>query len=82
MIDGYLGLRENISKTIELITDVQSASKEQEVGIAQINSAINELDHKTQKNASISNTTKDIANETDDIARVILQSADGKKFIQ
>ena len=82
MIDGYLGLNENISKTIELITDVQSASKEQEVGIAQINSAINELDHKTQKNASISNTTKDIANETDDIARVILQSADGKKFIQ
>ena len=82
MIDGYLGLNENISKTIELITDVQSASKEQEVGIAQINSAINELDHKTQKNASISNTTKDIANETDDIASVILQSADGKKFIQ
>ncbi|WP_072679580.1 methyl-accepting chemotaxis protein [Arcobacter sp. LA11] len=82
MIDGYSGLNDNISKTIELISDVESASKEQKAGIEQINDAINSLDHKTQENANISNRTKDVANETDNIARVILKSADEKKFIE
>ena len=82
MIDGYSGLNDNISKTIELISDVESASKEQKTGIEQINDAINSLDNKTQENANISNITKDIANETDNIAKVILQSADEKKFTE
>ncbi|QKJ21461.1 methyl-accepting chemotaxis protein [Poseidonibacter lekithochrous] len=82
MIDGYGVLNENISKTIELISDVESASHEQKAGIEQINDAIGSLDHKTQENASISNKTKDVANETDSIAKVILKSADEKEFIE
>ena len=82
MIDGYSGLNDNISKTIELISDVESASKEQKTGIEQINDAISSLDNKTQENANISNITKDVANETDNIAKVILQSADEKKFTE
>ena len=82
MIDGYGVLNENISKTIELISDVESASHEQKTGIEQINDAIGSLDQKTQENASISNRTKDVANETDSIAKIILKSADEKEFIE
>ncbi|RXJ60954.1 methyl-accepting chemotaxis protein, partial [Halarcobacter anaerophilus] len=39
MIKGYNGLNDNISKTIEIISDVEMASKEQQTGIEQINDA-------------------------------------------
>ncbi len=80
MIEGYSGLNDNIAKTIDLISDVETASKEQKSGIEQINDAINSLDHKTQQNASISNRTQEVANETDNIAKLILESAQEKKF--
>ena len=53
MIEGYSSLNTNIDKTIELISDVSSASREQQTGIVQINDAINSLDQKTKKNAQI-----------------------------
>jgi len=81
MINGYNGLTENISKTIELIADVESASKEQQSGIVQINDAINNLDQQTQLNASIANQTHDIAVQTDEIAKLILKDANEKNFI-
>ena len=81
MIHGYTGLNDNITKTIELIIDVESASKEQQVGIEQINDAVNSLDQQTQENASISNRTQDIANQTDSISKRIVANADEKEFI-
>ena len=81
MIEGYNELNDNISQTIELISSVETASKEQQAGIEQINDAVNSLDRKTQENANISNKTKDIADETNSIAKVILQSANEKEFI-
>ncbi len=81
MIDGYTGLSENISKTIEIISEVEGVSKEQKAGIEQINDAITSLDRKTQENASISNKTKEIANETDNIAKMILDNANEKQFL-
>jgi len=81
MILGYNYLNENINKTIELISNVESASKEQESGIVQINDAINSLDQQTQQNASIANQTKDIAQETDEIAKLIVSEANEKEFI-
>jgi len=80
MIQGYTGLNTNISKTIELISDVEIASKEQQIGIEQINDAINSLDQQTQENASISNKTHDIAQQTDTIAKMIVQRVDEKEF--
>ncbi|MGP2655454.1 methyl-accepting chemotaxis protein [Malaciobacter sp. WC5094] len=80
MINGYLGLDNNISKTLELINDVENATKEQQVGIEQINDAINSLDSKTQQNANISNKTNDIANKTNKIAENIVQNTDEMKF--
>jgi len=81
MIEGYAGLNDNISKTIELISDVESASKEQLHGIEQINDAVNSLDQQTQQNAMIASQTKDIAVQTDDIAKLVVSNANEKEFI-
>ncbi|RXK14351.1 hypothetical protein CP965_02580 [Halarcobacter mediterraneus] len=81
MILGYNYLNENITKTIELISNVESASKEQEAGIVQINDAVNSLDQQTQQNASIANETKTVAQQTDEIAKFIVSEANKKEFI-
>ena len=81
MIDGYNGLNENISKTIELITDVESASKEQLSGIEQINDAVNQLDQQTQQNAMIASQTHDVAVQTDSIAKLVVSNANEKEFV-
>jgi methyl-accepting chemotaxis protein len=80
MIDGYQLLNENISKTIELISNIENSSKEQQHGIIQINDAINSLDQKTQQNASIAADTNNIAIQTDDIAKLVVENADEKEF--
>jgi len=81
MIDGYSGLNKNITKTIDLIKNVEGASKEQLQGIEQINNAINSLDQKTQENAAIASKTNDIAVQTDTIAKLIVAKTNEKEFI-
>ena len=81
MIDGYTHLNESITKTLDLISDVESASKEQLHGIEQINNAVTELDQQTQQNASVANATKDVAVQTQSIAKDIVVDADEKEFI-
>ena len=80
MIGGYNELNAKVVETIELITDVNSASKEQETGIVQINDVINSLDKQTQQNAFVATETNEIALQTNQIAEVILKSADEKEF--
>jgi len=80
MIAGYSSLNENISKTIDLITAVETASKEQQTGIVQINDAVTSLDRQTQENANIASATNDVALQTDDIAKLVLKSANEKIF--
>jgi methyl-accepting chemotaxis protein len=81
MINGYEHLNNSISKTIELINDVETASKEQKDGIVQINDAINSLDKQTQQNANIASQTNEIAIQTDNIAKRAVQSANEKEFV-
>ncbi len=81
MIDGYTLLNENISKTLELISDVEMASKEQQTGIVQINDAVNSLDKQTQENASVASVTHNVAVETDTIAKLVVSNANAKEFI-
>ena len=81
MINGYSTLNNNITKTIELISSVESASKEQQKGINQINDAVSDLDHQTQQNANIASQTNIIAMQTDEIAKLIVSSANEKEFI-
>jgi len=81
MIDGYNGLNENITKTIELISNVENTSKEQLSGIEQINDAVTSLDQQTQQNAMIASQTNGISEQTDSIAKVIVTNANAKEFI-
>ncbi|MFX4236572.1 methyl-accepting chemotaxis protein, partial [Aliarcobacter butzleri] len=69
MIGGYKELNHSISQTINLINDIQNASKEQLSGIEQINDAVTQLDRQTQQNASIATQTQDIAIVADEIAK-------------
>lgn len=80
MIEGYNGLNGNIAQTIELINSVSNASKEQQIGIEQINDAVNTLDKQTQQNASVANNAQGIAKHTSVIAKKIVQNANDKKF--
>jgi len=82
MIDGYAGLNNNINKTIELISEVESVSKEQQSGIEQINSAIAQLDRQTQQNAQVASETKSVAIQTQSISKDVLDDASSKKFIE
>ena len=61
MIKGYDELNSNITQTINLISDISESSKEQENGIVQINDAVNNLDQKTQQNATIASQTHEIS---------------------
>ena len=80
MIEGYNDLNKNIKETIELITEVSNASKEQQEGIAHINDVISVLDKQTQKNVSVANNAQSIAKDTSLIAKEIVQNTDDKKF--
>ena len=81
MIEGYKKLNENIVHTINLISDIQSASKEQLLGIEQINDAVNSLDQQTQQNAAVASETHDVAVITDQIAKLVVSDANEKEFI-
>ncbi|WP_171012931.1 HAMP domain-containing methyl-accepting chemotaxis protein [Arcobacter arenosus] len=81
MISGYDILTDNVSKTLELILEVERVFKEQKDGIEQINSAINNLDVQIQKNASIATQTEEVASVSEKIASIILENANAKEFI-
>ena len=81
MIDGYKELNQNITQTMNLIQDIEMSSKEQLTGIEQINDAINSLDQQTQQNAAIASQAHDVAVITDNIAKLVVNSANAKEFI-
>ncbi|WP_404319400.1 methyl-accepting chemotaxis protein [Malaciobacter canalis] len=81
MINGYESLNENIEQTLNIIEDVSTSSKEQERGIIQINNVINELDQKTQKNATIASQVQEIAIFSEKLATTIVYETKNKKFI-
>ena len=80
MINGYKELNINIQQTINLIQDIEMSSKEQLLGIEQINDALNSLDQQTQENAQIASQTHDIAVLTDEIAKLVVSNANAKEF--
>ncbi|MDX4057218.1 methyl-accepting chemotaxis protein [Aliarcobacter skirrowii] len=80
MIEGYKNLNNNISSTMNLIADIENASKEQLLGIEQINDAVNQLDQQTQQNAMVASQSHDVAVSTDKIAKLIVSDANLKEF--
>lgn len=81
MVDEYEILNENISKTIDLINSVETASKEQEIGIIQINKAVSQIDTFTQQNAEIANKVKEIAVQSNNIATKAASTVNEAQFI-
>ncbi|MCT7907929.1 methyl-accepting chemotaxis protein [Arcobacter lacus] len=81
MIHGYDELLKNIENSTQTINEIATASKEQQKGISQINDAINGLDRQTQKNATIASQTREIALQTDSIAKEIVNDVIKKEFI-
>ena len=81
MILGYGELNQHIKNTIDLMSNVENASKEQLQGIEQINDAVNSLDQQTQQNAMIASQTHNVAVQTDTIAKLVVSNADEKEFI-
>ena len=81
MIEGYKGLNDSINQTINLISDIEMSSKEELLGIEQINDAVNSLDQQTQQNAMVASQSHDIALSTDKIAKLVVSNANAKEFI-
>ena len=80
MLNEYKELNQDIEKTLDLITQVDAASKEQQAGIEQINGAVTELDQQTQMNAAASLETQEIAIGTQKLSEAIVSEADKKEF--
>ena len=80
MIEGFSELNKNISTTLDLINNVTVASKEQSTGMVQINDAVNNLDQITQLNAQSASEANQIAQQTLDISKKIIEQADSKQF--
>ena len=81
MIKDYKELLTNIEKSSQMINEISNASKEQQAGISQINDTVTMLDQKTQQNAIIASKTQDIANETDNISKHIVEDVLEKRFL-
>ncbi|MDX4028634.1 methyl-accepting chemotaxis protein [Aliarcobacter skirrowii] len=82
MIDGYSELNNNISNTLTTIESVATASKEQEVGILQINDAIGSLDKSTQKNAQVAEQISNMANSIAYMSSYLVTTASRTSFLE
>ena len=75
MIEGYKDLNSNVSQTVTLISDIEMASKEQLLGIEQINDAVNNLDAQTQQKAMVLNQINDLTREVSELSSKLVSAA-------
>ena len=80
MKKGYDELNSHIQSTIRLIDEVTQASKNQQVGIEQINKNIHHIQGATQQNTTMAEEAFHIAKETNALAKAIVNDANEKKF--
>ena len=80
MIEGYKELSKRIDDTISLISNIKDASKEQEVGIHQINDAVNQLDRVTQENAMRANQINTLSQEVSELSSKLIQAANFAEY--
>ena len=80
MINGYGELLTNVTAVDEMIKSISASSREQEAGITQINDSITNLDRQTQENANIASQTYEVANQTDELAKQIVEDSQSKEF--
>ncbi|MDN5064679.1 methyl-accepting chemotaxis protein [Aliarcobacter butzleri] len=80
MIKGYESLASKISQTKEIINSVTIFSKEQEIGIIQINDTISKIDFATQKNAKTALNIDNLSNEVSKLSNKLLQITSQSKI--
>ena len=80
MIKGYENLALKISQTKDIIHNVTIFSKEQELGIVQINETVSKLDFTTQKNAKTALNIDRLSNEVSDLSNKLLQITSSSKI--
>ena len=61
-----------IQKTAELVQEVATASREQAAGVAQVNRAMTQVDHVTQRNAAAAEQLSSTADQMADQANTLL----------
>jgi methyl-accepting chemotaxis protein len=80
MIKGYENLSSKISQTKQIIDSVTQFSKEQELGIVQINDTISRLDIATQKNAFTASNIDILSNTVSKLSSRLLQITSQSKI--
>ncbi|NVJ53759.1 MAG: cache domain-containing protein [Campylobacteraceae bacterium] len=80
MYEGYEELNTNILKTTSIVDTVTTNSKEQMLGIEQINSAVSQLDKTTQENAAIASETNDVVKSVKQMATEVVEEVRKSKF--
>ncbi len=80
MIKGYENLTSKISQTKQIIDSVTQFSKEQELGIVQINDTISRLDTATQKNAFTASNIDVLSNTVSKLSTRLLQITSQSKI--
>ena len=80
MSSDYEEMIVNINKTVELIGTISTSSKEQELGVEQINGAINSIDKATQENASIAHDVSTISFRNHTVAQQMVDASQSIKF--
>ena len=81
MIDGYEDLNNSINQTMDLIDEVTQASKEQLINIEHINETINQLNNSTKENTSIVIDVNNIAKQTKQMAKELVDEALKQNFL-
>ena len=80
MIEGYDALNNIITDTKVIIDNVTTSSKEQELGIIQINDAVSALDKATQQNASNATDIAELAKGVKILSDNLTEVANNAKF--
>ena len=80
MNEGYEKLNNHIENTLTIINDVSKASKEQQEGIEQINSAITILDENTQINAQNAQHISNLSSSISSLSQSLITASSNAKF--
>ena len=81
MIEGYHTLNSNISNTVHYIDEIRLASKEQLEAIDQINANVTKVTQQIKENAHVTQQTKNVALQTDKMAKYAVSIINKKEFI-
>ncbi|NQY21380.1 MAG: HAMP domain-containing protein [Campylobacteraceae bacterium] len=80
MTNGYSELNKGVTETINIISKVSQASKEQEHGISNISESINLLNKECLKNSATSNDISSLSSEISILANHLIDAASRAKF--